>query len=135
MSKLGDFLFQYKALLVEIEDKEKRLRELRSCIAGKTSEITKVRKNIKISNKEDDDINGVICLEEALHKSLNNCLCVLAKIEDFIRKIPDSRDRVILFNRYIKGQTWFQIANCLGFASESAPRKRFTRIRERLNLE
>lgn len=135
MSSLNCSLLQYKALLVEIEDKEKRLKELRSWIAGVSSKITGTKKNIKRTNKTLDEVNGAINLEESLHKSLNECLFVLAKIEDFIREIPDSRDRVILFNRYIKGQTWFQIANSLGFSCESTPRKRFVRLKERLGLE
>lgn len=135
MFDLEILLPQYKALLTEIEDKERRLNEIRSWTKGNLSAITGIRKNVNRKKKVYEDVEGAISLEKSLNKSLSKCMGILAKIEDIIRQIPDSRDRIILFSRYIKGETWSQIANRLGFACESVPRKRFSRMKKNLNLE
>lgn len=134
MFNLEFFLSQYKSLLIEIEEKEKRLNEIRSWTKGASSRITGLKKDLNQENKSCKDITGSINLEKSLNKSLNKCMSILAKIEDIIRQIPDSRDRIILFSRYIRGETWSQIANRLGFSCESVPRKRFSRMKEKLNL-
>lgn len=135
MSNLSVLLPQYKSLLLEIEDKEIRLNEIRSWVLGTASCITGIRKNIKRNDRVFDSVEGAIRLEKSLYKSLNECMGLLAEIEILVQKIPDSRDRVILLNRYIKGQTWMQIADSMGFACESVPRMRFSRLKKKLNLE
>ena len=74
MSDLSFFLPQYKALVMEIEDKERRLNEIRSWVTGTSSRITGIRQNLKRNDKVCDGVQGAICLEKSLHKSLNECM-------------------------------------------------------------
>lgn len=52
-------------------------------------------------------------------------------VEKYIQSMPDSGIRQILRLRYIKGLKWEQVARELGYADESAARKRHDRYFDR----
>lgn len=125
-----DQLLQYRSLVKEIKELNKRIEKLRE--KSKTVVSDKVKgSNIEYPYQElDIRIYGVSNekehlekLEQILNRRLGSCNRLRIQIEDYISGIKDSRIRLIFEKRYLQGWSWQKISIFLGSNDESYARK------------
>ena len=125
-------LLEYSNLAKEIKDLERRIKNIE-----KQSEMVSdvVQNGVKgRAVIYGVDVKRKLRLEK-YKKKLNDFRTRLAEesleVEEFIQKILSSKIRQIFRYRYYDGLQWFQIADKMGYNSETAPRKKHDRFLEK----
>lgn len=102
-----DSLRQVERLKAEIEE----LHTMRSVSAGGSSTGQKGWKN---------DLSGHMArldsLEKDKERELRNMIRSHERIEDTINSLEDTRERDVLFYRYIKGLDWWEVAEKMHYS-------------------
>lgn len=132
MEMTKEKLLEYNNLVKEIKDLERRIKNVE-----KQSEM--VSDVVQNGVKGRAFIYGVDVKRkfklEKYKRKLNDFRTRLAEesleVEEFIQNIPSSVLRIIFRLRYLDGLQWFQIADKLGYNSETAPRKKHDRFLEK----
>ncbi|GHU50886.1 hypothetical protein AGMMS49975_02820 [Clostridia bacterium] len=60
---------------------------------------------------------------EVVREGYERCVRHIREVEEFVAGVSDSRMRVILTMRYIRGKSWQRVAAAIGEYDESYPRK------------
>jgi len=108
----------------EIEEQQRRIRELESLATSCTSYITGMPKITGISDKVAKYAAEIADLKELLDLNLKKCFYELKRLNRFIESVEESQMRMILSLRYINGLTWQQIAFSIGEYDEQYPRRK-----------
>ncbi|MEG1186072.1 MAG: hypothetical protein RSD63_10635, partial [Eubacterium sp.] len=113
----------------EIEQDKKRLAELKTsatnCTAG---EITGMPNGSRCMDKLGNYVAEIADLKALIELNIQKCWYELNRLNRYIQGVEDSEIRMILSSRYVNGLSWNTIANDLGYADESVPRKRHNRF-------
>lgn len=132
MKMTKEKLLEYSNLAKEIKDLERRIKNIE-----KQSEMVSdvVQNGVKgRAVIYGVDVKRKLRLEK-YKKKLNDFRTRLAEesleVEEFIQKILSSKIRQIFRYRYYDGLQWFQIADKMGYNSETAPRKKHDRFLEK----
>lgn len=75
--------------------------------------------------------NKLVAYRKKLASFKEELLDSKLEMEEFIQNILSSNLRIIFRLRYLDGLQWFQIADKLGYNSETAPRKKHDRFLEK----
>ena len=129
-----DDLEQLRTLPGEIKLLEERCRELEynlkryqtmDAVRGCIPEYPYTEHSITIRGI--GDIEGYTQDKDTLYlyrQRLCQCREAKAKMEEFVKSIPDPETRLCIEAYYIYGKTWKQAANAIGAIDEGTPRKK-----------
>ena len=118
----------------EIEEQQRRLRELESLASSCTSQITGMPKSVQFSDKLAKYAVEIADLKALLDLNLKKCFYELNRLNRYIDSVEDSQMRLILSLRYINGLTWQQIAFSIGEHDEQYPRRKHNAFLKKQNL-
>ncbi|QUH21093.1 RNA polymerase subunit sigma-24 [Alkaliphilus sp. B6464] len=98
-------------------------------VTGSLSEFPYIMHSITISGIDEDEYNRKSKrLERKLKLRLDELMDAVEEIDEYISKQEDSEIRQILSLKYINRLPWRQVAEHLGYADESVPRKKINRF-------
>lgn len=112
----------------EIEEQQRRVKELEELSTSCTAQITGMPKANGISDKIARYVTEIADLKALIDLNLKKCFYELNRLNRYINSIDDSEIRTIMSLRYISGCSWQQIAFSIGYQDESVPRKRHNRF-------
>ena len=118
----------------EIEEQQRRLRELESLASSCTAQITGMPKSVQFSDKLAKYAVEIADLKALLDLNLKKCFYELNRLNRYIDSVEDSQMRLILSLRYINGLTWQQIAFSIGEHDEQYPRRKHNTFLKNQNL-
>lgn len=118
----------------EIEEQQRRLRELESLASSCTTQITGMPKSVQFSDKLVKYAVEIADLKALLDLNLKKCFYELNRLNRYIDSVEDSQMRLILSLRYINGLTWQQIAFSIGEYDEQYPRRKHNAFLKNQNL-
>ena len=118
----------------EIEEQQRRLRELESLASSCTAQITGMPKSVQFSDKLAKYAVEIADLKALLDLNLKKCFYELNRLNRYIDSVEDSQMRLILSLRYINGLTWQQIAFSIGEHDEQYPRRKHNAFLKNQNL-
>ncbi len=98
----------------EIEEQQRRLRELECLATSCTAQITGMPRSSGISEKLAKYATEIADLKALLDLNLKKCFYELNRLNRYIESVDDSQMRLILSLRYINGLSWRQIAFSIG---------------------
>lgn len=114
MSEVKQFLRQVRNIDRRIEREEEQLKRLREKVeAGRMSAVTGMPRGG--SSDWTDTVDRLIALEQRLNARIREMCRVKADAIDMIDRVEDGRYRELLDCYYIKGMTWEQVAEALGY--------------------
>lgn len=102
-------LNQYKDLKKEIEEQQRRLRELREDAVAFSSNTGGMPKS-SVADKLGNIVTEIAALEEQINKGLVERVREYKELEIYISNIPDSFTRRIFRMRFIDDLSWRKIA-------------------------
>jgi hypothetical protein len=108
----------------EIEEQQRRLKELESLATSCTSWITGMPKNKGITDRLAEYVAEIADLKGLIDLNIRKCFYELNRLNRYINTIDDSQMRMIFSLRYINGLTWQQIAFSIGEYDEQYPRRK-----------
>lgn len=98
----------------EIEEQQRRLRELEELATSCTAHITGMPHGSGVADKICKYAAEIADLRGLLDLNLKKCFYELNRLNRYISSIEDSQMRMILSLRYINGLSWRQIAFSIG---------------------
>ena len=98
----------------EIEEQQRRLRELEDLATSCTAQITGMPKVNWTSDKVSKYAAEIADLRALLDLNLKKCFYEFNRLNRYIESVDDSMMRMILSLRYISGLSWRQIAFSIG---------------------
>ncbi len=105
----------------EIEEQQRRLKELEDIATSCTSKITGMPKINGITDKVGKYVAEIADLKGLLDLNLKKCFYELHRLNRYIQEVEDSQMRMILSLRYINGLSWDQVAASISiYASEDS---------------
>lgn len=105
-----------KAVLLEYQAIERRIKRLQSEKRGWLEKATAVSPNLSDMPKGDgtDKIQNAVCriadIEQKINRDIDRQIDLRERIEAAVCAIPDGKLRDLMRYRYIDGMTWEQIA-------------------------
>ncbi len=127
-------LSQLHYLNREIEEQQRRVRELENLATSCTSQITGMPRAEGVSDKIAKYVTEIADLKALIDLNLKKCFYELNRLNRYINTVEDSEMRMILSLRYINGLSWQQIAFSIGYQDESVPRKRHNRFLRKIEM-
>lgn len=118
----------------EIEEQQRRVRELENLATSCTSQITGMPRAEGVSDKIAKYVTEIADLKALIDLNLKKCFYELNRLNRYINTVEDSEMRMILSLRYINGLSWQQIAFSIGYQDESVPRKRHNRFLRKFEM-
>ena len=94
----------------EIEEQQKRLKELECLATSCTANITGMPQCSGISDKIGKYTAEIADLKSLLDLNLKKCFFELNRLNRYINSVEDSEMRMILSLRYVNGMCWEQVA-------------------------
>jgi hypothetical protein len=105
----------------EIEEQQRRLKELESSATSCTQTITGMPHIAGISDKVGKYAAEIADLKGLLDLNLKKCFYELHRLNRYIESIGDSEMRMVLSLRYVNGLSWEQVAASISvYASENS---------------
>ncbi|NLD18834.1 MAG: hypothetical protein GX663_01105 [Clostridiales bacterium] len=98
----------------EIEEQQRRLRELESLATSCNCRITGMPHGSGVNDRIGNYIAEILDLKELIDLNIRKCFYELNRLNRYIQTIEDCQIRQILSLRYINGFNWRQIAYSLG---------------------
>lgn len=114
MSEVKQFLRQVRNIDRRIEREEEQLKRLRAKVeAGRMSAVTGMPRGG--ASDWTDTVDHLIVLEQRLNARIREMCQVKGRAIDMIDRVEDGRFRELLDCYYIKGMTWEQVAEAMGY--------------------
>lgn len=98
----------------EIEEQQRRLRELEGLATSCNCRITGMPHGSGVNDRIGNYIAEILDLKELIDLNIKKCFYELNRLNRYIQTIEDCQIRQILSLRYINGLNWRQIAYSLG---------------------
>lgn len=109
-----EYLRQYRTLDLRVNVKLTQIEELRS-LAVRLSPTARFDKVGNVTDKVGRTVSRIVDLERELQNDIDELVQTGEKIRRAINSLTDERLKVILELRYIKGETWGEIAYVLNY--------------------
>ena len=109
-----EYLRQYRTLDLRVNTKLTQIEELRS-LAVRLSPTARFDKAGNVTDKVGRTVSRIVDLERELQNDIDELVQTGEKIRRAINSLTDERLKVILELRYIKGETWGEIAYVLNY--------------------
>lgn len=94
----------------EIEEQQRRLKELEDLATNCTTKITGMPRGTDLTDNVGRYAAEIADLKGLLDLNLKKCFYELNRLNRYIESVTDSQMRMILSLRYINGLSWEQVA-------------------------
>lgn len=108
----------------EIDEQQKKLKELELAATGCTARITGLPHGTGVTDKIGNYAAEIADLKSLIDLNVQKCFYELNRLNRYIQSVDDAQMRMILTLRYINGLAWRQVAKSIGEQDEQYPRKK-----------